>query len=95
MILDLYCLKLLLVIWVMGYRDAVSKFADDTKLGEVICIPEDCAAILRDVVRVKKWADRKLMKFKQRQNVKFCTWIGVTSCTTTCWVPTGWEKQLR
>lgn len=50
----LYCLKLLLVFWVMGHRNVVCKFADDTKLGEVIYIPEDCAAILRDVDRVEK-----------------------------------------
>ena len=82
------------MIWVIRHRDSVIKFAEDTKLGGVIYIPEDCAAILRDVDRVEKWADRNLMKFKQRQNVKLCTWVGVTPRTTTCWVPDGWEKQL-
>ena len=45
-----------------GMECAVSKFADDTKLGGVADMPEGCAAIQRDLDRMKNWVGRNVMK---------------------------------
>lgn len=50
----LYCQRLLLVVWIMGNRDVVCKFADDTKLGEVILYTRGLCCHSRDVDRVEK-----------------------------------------
>ncbi|GAB0179219.1 mitochondrial enolase superfamily member 1 [Grus japonensis] len=42
-----------------------SAFADETKLGGVTDMPEDHAAIQRDLNRLEKWADRNLTKFNK------------------------------
>lgn len=43
----------------------LSKLAEDTKLGGVDDMPEDCAAIQRDLNHLEKWSDRNLMKFNK------------------------------
>lgn len=48
-----------------GTEDALSKFADDTKLGGVVGRPEGCATIQGDPDRLEKWADRYIMKFSK------------------------------
>ncbi|PKU29918.1 rna-directed dna polymerase from mobile element jockey- hypothetical protein [Limosa lapponica baueri] len=40
-------------------------FADDTEMGEVADTPEVCAAIPKNLGRLEKLADRKLMKFNK------------------------------
>ncbi|KAJ7413971.1 rna-directed dna polymerase from mobile element jockey-like [Pitangus sulphuratus] len=44
---------------------ALSKFVDDTKLGEVADRPEVCVATQRDLNGLEKWTDRNLMKFSK------------------------------
>lgn len=44
-------------------------FADDTKLRGVADVPEQCADIHRNLHRLKKWADRDLIKFNKRKYI--------------------------
>ena len=50
-----------------GSECALSKFADDTKLGGAADQTEGCATIQRDLNRLDKWADRNLIKFNQEK----------------------------
>lgn len=43
----------------------LSKFAGNTKLEGVLDASDACAAIQRDLHRLEKWANRKLMKFNK------------------------------
>ena len=53
-----------------GTEFTLSQFADDTKLGEVADMQEDCAVIQQDLDRLETWADRNLM----RTSVESFTW---------------------
>ncbi|KAJ7407776.1 rna-directed dna polymerase from mobile element jockey-like [Pitangus sulphuratus] len=48
-----------------GAKYTLSKFADDTKLEEVFDAPDGFVVILKDLGRLKKWADKKLMQMKK------------------------------
>lgn len=48
-----------------GAEHTLSKLADDTRLGGVVLRPEGCAAILRHLGRLERWADRDLMQFSK------------------------------
>ncbi|GAB0180296.1 mitochondrial enolase superfamily member 1 [Grus japonensis] len=50
-----------------GAECILSKFAHDVKLGGVADIPEDGAAIQRDIDTLEIWADRNLMKCHKEQ----------------------------
>ncbi|KAK4828207.1 hypothetical protein QYF61_024641 [Mycteria americana] len=49
-------------------------FADDTKRGAVVGMPDDCAAIQRDLNRLQNCAERNLLK----GNANSCPWGGIT-----------------
>ncbi|KAK4816474.1 hypothetical protein QYF61_017226 [Mycteria americana] len=48
-----------------GTECTLSKFADDAKLGEVADMSQGHAAMQRDLDRLEKWTDRKLIKFNK------------------------------
>ncbi|KAK4827595.1 hypothetical protein QYF61_019497 [Mycteria americana] len=50
-----------------GAECALSRFADDIKLGRVAGMPEGPAAIQRDLDTLEKWSDRSLMKISRRK----------------------------
>ncbi|GAB0178811.1 mitochondrial enolase superfamily member 1 [Grus japonensis] len=52
------------MIWMM-VQHALSKFADDTKLGGMADMPESCDAIQRNHNKLEKWANRHLPKFNK------------------------------
>ncbi|KAK4806781.1 hypothetical protein QYF61_005577 [Mycteria americana] len=65
----------------------LSKFVDDTKVGGVADMPENCAAIQRDLNRLEKWADRNLIQFNKgkgkvlplgRNNPRYQYMLGAT-----------------
>jgi len=72
----------------------LNKFADNTKLGRVVDGPDGCAAIQKDLDRLEKWANRKLIKFN-KGNAKSCSWGGMTPCTSTHWELTRWKAALQ
>ncbi|KAK4832341.1 hypothetical protein QYF61_021870 [Mycteria americana] len=54
-------------LMVVGALCTLSKFADDTKLGEVDDTPEGFAAIQRGLDRLEKWVNRNIIKFSERK----------------------------
>lgn len=52
-------------LWMMGQSAPSNQFAGSTKLGVVVDQPEHCAAIQRDLNRLKKWATSNLIKFNK------------------------------
>ena len=46
-------------------ESTLNKFAGNTKLGGVADTPEGCAAIQRDLGRLKSWAERNPMRCKK------------------------------
>lgn len=52
-------------IFINGAECNLTKFADDTRLGGMADMPDDCAGILMDLDRLKNWAEWNLMKFNQ------------------------------
>lgn len=51
---------------------ALRTFTDDTKLGGMADIPDSCAAVLRDLDRLKNWAEGNLMKLKKMKCKVLC-----------------------
>uniref|UniRef100_A0A8B9V0B7 Reverse transcriptase domain-containing protein n=1 Tax=Anas zonorhyncha TaxID=75864 RepID=A0A8B9V0B7_9AVES len=48
-----------------GIVSALSKYADDTKLGGVADMPEGCAAIQQDLDRLERWAGSNQMRLNE------------------------------
>lgn len=46
-------------------ESTLRKFADETNVEETACVPDDCSAMQRDFNKLKKWADRSIMKFNK------------------------------
>lgn len=50
-----------------GIVSALSKYANDTKLGGVADAPEGCAVIQQDLDRLERWAGRNQMRFNKSE----------------------------
>ncbi|KAK4823583.1 hypothetical protein QYF61_003769 [Mycteria americana] len=75
-----------------GTECTSSKFADHTKLGGVADIPCDCAAIQKDLERLKKWVDRNPVNFCRRK-CKVLPLGGIAACTSTDWLEGNFAKK--
>lgn len=77
----------------------LSRFTDDTKLGEVAHMPESCAALQKDFDRLEGYAEKNCLKFSKgkcrvlhlEKNNPKCTSIGWGS---TCWKTALWRIML-
>lgn len=49
------CLIFSLMTWIKDWT--LSKFSDDTKVGQVANMPESCSTIQRDLNMLEKWAE--------------------------------------
>ena len=61
-------------------KHILCKFVDDTKLGGIISDMTGGFAASQDLHRLKKWANRSLMKFNNGSD-KSCPWGGIIPCT--------------
>lgn len=57
-------------IFINDLDNALSKSADDTKLGVVVDTPGRCATIQRDAEKPEKWADKNLLKKFNKEKCK-------------------------
>lgn len=50
-----------------GIELSLSKFADNTKLGELADTSKGCAAIQKGLERLESWVERSLMRFNRNK----------------------------
>ncbi|PKU44050.1 rna-directed dna polymerase from mobile element jockey- hypothetical protein [Limosa lapponica baueri] len=78
-----------------GVECSLSKFADDTKWGELADTLEDYDDIQRDLDRLEKWPGRNHMKFNKGKCEVLH--LGRNNCTSTGWGPASceaaWQKR--
>jgi len=77
-----------------GTECNLSKFANDTKLCDVVDTLEGRDAIQRDLDRLERWACVNHMKFN-RPSARSCTWVRVAPNTSTGWAESGLRAALR
>jgi len=77
-----------------GTECALSKFANNTKLRGVVDTPDAFAAILRDLNKMEKWADRSLADFNKGKCKSLH--LGRNDSLYQHWQePTGWKAALQ
>lgn len=65
LMLGLYCFNILIYYLDDGTESTLNKFVEDTRLGDMADAPEGWAAIWRDLDRLQKWVNRRLLLFSK------------------------------